>query len=491
MRKLQAADRWLTSGSGYALWLGLALALIAASVGALLGFAGVSLTAAVLLALATALWTLTSLEVGLWGVIAVITLLPFAALPVRIVFKPTFLDLALLTVVAVYALQWMSGRRRQITLTPAHAPIVAFMLLAVFSFVAGQANGPLTSNLLRHFAEMLLGIGFTFIVVDYLDGREKLERVIRVILLCGMLAAALGIGLYFLPEAISARALSALRVLDYPSGGVLRYIEDNPDNPQRAISTSVDPNVLGGLLAMIGGLLAPQLLTSTPALKSRWLTYLAFAVTLACLVLTFSRGAMAALAAAMAGIALARYRRMLWILAALAGVILFLPVTQEYVGHFVEGLQGQDLATQMRFGEYKDALILIQRYPLFGVGFAGAPEIDIYLGVSSAYLIMAEEMGLVGLAVFLLCMLTAFGWSYQRRKQVYQDRRLTPLWLGAHAGLTAALAIGVLDHYFFNLDFQPAGVMFWTFVGLCLAATRLAAGADQPDPPAEEVQLAS
>ena len=93
MRKLQAADRWLTSGSGYALWLGLALALIAASVGALLGFAGVSLTAAVLLALATALWTLTSLEVGLWGVIAVITLLPFAALPVRIVFKPTFLDL--------------------------------------------------------------------------------------------------------------------------------------------------------------------------------------------------------------------------------------------------------------------------------------------------------------------------------------------------------------------------------------------------------------
>jgi len=128
---------------------------------------------------------------------------------------------------------------------------------------------------------------------------------------------------------------------------------------------------------------------------------------------------------------------------------------------------------------------------VFGVGFAGAPEIDIYLGVSSAYLIMAEEMGLVGLAVFLLCMLTAFGWSYQRRKQVYQDRRLTPLWLGAHAGLTAALAIGVLDHYFFNLDFQPAGVMFWTFVGLCLAATRLAAGADQPDPPAEEVQLAS
>jgi hypothetical protein len=41
------------------------------------------------------------------------------------------------------------------------------------------------------------------------------------------------------------------------------------------------------------------------------------------------------------------------------------------VAHFVEGLQGQDLATQMRFGEFKDAFILIERHPL-GVGFAGA-----------------------------------------------------------------------------------------------------------------------
>jgi hypothetical protein len=32
----------------------------------------------------------------------------------------------------------------------------------------------------------------------------------------------------------------------------------------------------------------------------------------------------------------------------------------------------------------------------------------------------------------------------------------------------------VADHYFFNIDFQPSGAIFWIFVGLCLAATRLA-----------------
>ena len=237
----------------------------------------------------------------------------------------------------------------------------------------------------------------------------------------------------------------------------------------------MDPNVLGGLLAIIGGLLAPQLLARKPVLGPRWLALPAFGVVLACLVLTFSRGAIAALGLALVGLALfPRYRSMLLLIAAGAFVILVLPAMRSYVTHFVEGVQGQDLATQMRFGEYKDALILIGRYPWRGVGFSGAPEIDIYLGVSSAYLSLTEEMGLAGLAVFLLIMVIVFAWAFRTWRRAYRDEALTPLWLGAHAGLAAALVVGVVDHYFFNLDFQPAGTLFWIFVGLCLAATRLA-----------------
>ena len=82
-------------------------------------------------------------------------------------------------------------------------------------------------------------------------------------------------------------------------------------------------------------------------------------------------------------------------------LLFFLPQTQEYVARLIAGFAGQDLATQMRFGEYKDALILIRRYPLFGVGFTGVPDIDLYLGVSMVYLIIAQNMGLIGLACFL------------------------------------------------------------------------------------------
>jgi polysaccharide biosynthesis protein PslJ len=455
--------------------LGALIALCAVGLGALLGYAGVIITLAVLGALAAAVWALTSLEVGLWAVVAVIALLPFGALPFKVVVTPTFLDLAMLAAVAVYVFQWMTGRRRQITLTPAHAPLVLFLALAVFSFVAGMSNGPLTSNLLRHFVELLFNIAFVFVIVDYIASREKLDHLVLVIILCGTLAAIIGIVFYIMPETLSERLLSALRIFNYPSGGVLRYIEDNPDNAQRAIGTSVDPNVLGGLLALVGALMAPQLVARRPVLRWRWLTWGAFGLVVACLLLTYSRTALAALGVALAGIALARYRRLLWLIGLVALVIALLPATQTYVAHFLEGLQGQDLATQMRFGEYKDAFILIGRHPWLGVGFAGAGEIDVYLGVSSAYLIMAEEMGLVGLAGFGLVIAAVLGWSLVNRQTVYADEQLTPVWLGAHAGLAAALTVGLADHYFFNIDFQPSGAIFWIFLGLCLAATRLAA----------------
>lgn len=466
-------DLFQTTPCTYAIWLGVAVALIAVALGAALGLAGPLITVGALVGLAAALAVLSHLEIAIAAIIAIIMLLPFGSLPFKVVFTPTFLDLAMLAALLVYAMQWMTGQRRRLTLTPAHAPMLLFMALSIFSFVAGLPNGPLTSNLMRQFAEMLLSIAFAFVLVDTIDRQDRLERLVRIILLGGVVTALIGIALYVMPDDLSERALSSLRVFGYPSGGVLRYIEDNPDEAERAIATSVDPNALGGTLAMIGGLLAPQLLLRRTLLKHRALALLAFGLIVTCLVLTFSRGAMAALVAGLLLIAAARYRRMLLVLALGAVAIVALPATQEYVQRFIEGAQGEDLATQMRFGEYKDALILINRYPWLGVGFAGTPENDIYLGVSNAYLLIASTMGLIGLTAFGVVVLTVFGWAFARRRAVYRNEALTAIWLGLLAGLMAALTVGVFDHYFFNLAFQAAGTLFWMFVGLSLSATRL------------------
>jgi len=149
----------------------------------------------------------------------------------------------------------------------------------------------------------------------------------------------------------------------------------------------------------------------------------------------------------------------------------------------VEGLQAQDLATQMRLGEYKDAFLLIGRHPWIGVGFVGTPETSLYIGVSSVYLLMAEEMGLIGLAAFIIVIALFFrqvwrAWprmAAARGGGASQQARLQEaIVLGLVASIAGVLVGGILDHYFFNLDFPSSVSVFWLYLGLAMAAVRIA-----------------
>lgn len=459
-------------GQRFSLWLGLGLGVTAVLAGLILAFGGPLAAAALLIAGAAGVIVLRDVEIGFWGVIAVVCLLPFATLPVDIGLTPTFLDVAIGAVVGIWLLRIATGQQRRVVTAPITLPLVVFILAAIFSFIFGLANGPLTPTLLRKFAELLLSLGFVLVVIDYCRSWERLERLVKIIILAGAGASLMAIGLWLLPEDTANTFLNMLTRLGYPGGWVIRYIEENPELAERAIGTSVDPNVLGGLLLMIGALAGPQVVAKRP-LFPRWLAISLFGVIFIALVLTFSRGAMVGLVAGLGLVALARYRRLIPYMAVAGLLFLLLPVAQDYITRFVEGVQGADLATQMRFGEYQDALTLIQRYPVFGVGFAGTPDIDLYLGVANVYFTIAQLMGLVGLGIFLAVMATVFGYAFFNR-QVFKARpQLDPLWLGLHGALMGGLVAGIFDHYLFNLEFHHAVTAFWLLVGLAVAATRL------------------
>ena len=182
---------------------------------------------------------------------------------------------------------------------------------------------------------------------------------------------------------------------------------------------------------------------------------------------------MTALLAAMTFVAIIRYRRVFWVIAATILLISFLPLSQQYVSHFTDVIKGQDLATSMRFGEYKDALILINRYPAFGVGFGGTPDADIYLGVSSAYLLLSEQVGLIGFSSFTIVIATVFIWGIKHRLDALTNNGLASQWLGIYGALLATTIIGLFDHYYVNLEFQSSQTCFWVIVGLALAVTRI------------------
>ena len=443
-------------------------------VGAILGLLGGLYGSVALLGLIVAAVMLRSLMASLLAVIAIICLLPFAALPVDIGFAPTLLNLALGTLFFVWIARLVTHREGALRMDPPAVGVLAFAALAIVSFVAGLSHATLTANVARRFGEIILSILSFLLIINVVNTPSRLRLVIGALIVCGFIAALIGIVLYVLPKDISIRLLSTLRVVRYPAGPeVLRHIEDNPDAALRATSTSVDPNVLGGLLVIVTALTLPHLLVQRPILPRPIIVAMAVTMVL-CLVLTFSRSSLGGLMVAAALLGILRWRRLLWLGVAFLVVLVALPPARVYVSHLIQGLLIGDLATQMRVGEYRDAIRLISRYPWFGVGFAGTPDIDTYLGVSSVYLLIAQEMGLIGLCSFLLVLGVFVGRFLRAQRHDLANSDVEPLLYGCGVAVISAMMAGLLDHYLFNLSFPHASTLLWMLLGLGTVSIRLA-----------------
>jgi O-antigen ligase len=400
-------------------------------------------------------------------------LLPFAALPIDIGFSPTFLDLAIGAVFFVWIARVAAHKDREFLAFTPTLGVLAFVIMALFSFIAGLSHAPLTANVLRHMLEIELSILLFVLTINAIRTPGQLRVVVTVLILTGALAAAIGIILYVLPTQWTVRLLSVLGRVRYPIGSeVLRYIEDDPTRSLRATSTSVDPNVLGGALIFVTAIATAQFFDPRPVLTRGWLA-VAVALMGVCMILTFSRGSFFGLAVAFFFLALLRNPKLLWIGGAVLVAIYVLPFTQSYVAHFVRGLRGEDLATQMRFGEYKDALILISRYPWFGVGFSGTPDVDTYLGVSNVYLLIAENMGVIGLGTFLATLFTHLATGIRAVRASKTRDLVSATTVGLYLAVVGAMSGGLLDHYLFNLVFPHASSLLWLTMGLGSASLHM------------------
>lgn len=460
---------------GWSLVVSLVVACLVLGIGGglLLAFVSPLIILALMAALAVGLAMLRSTQIGLFVLVAVICLLPFGAIPFSLGFYPTFLDVALLAVFGVWLARVFARSQEGFITSPLDVPILTFIFLAVVAFIAGTSHAGITKDTVRHFVEIIIAISLFFVVINCVRQYRQLRQILVVIILAGFVASLIGVVLYFLPRPTTVRLLSLLRVFHYPSGwSVLWFIEDNPLLPMRATSTSAHPNVLGGLLILIVSLTIPQLFARRPLLSKMWVAPM-LAVMLICLLLTFSRGAFVAIGAIAVFLGAVRYRRLLVVVALATVIILLLPQTQEYIQHFRAGLLVQDRATAMRLGEYKDALALISRYPWFGVGFGGTPSIDLYIGVSNVYLLIAEEMGLIGLSAFLVIMGVFFTCAWRAWRRMEPDLDTEPLLLGLAGALLGAMVGGLADHYFFNLDFPHSVSIFWLYTGLAVVAIKV------------------
>lgn len=456
------------------------LVALALAIGGVLGVgiaaAGPLIVVAGLAGLALGAAMLVNTRIGLLAFVGAATLLPFGVLPVPLgPVKLTFVDVTLSVLLLVWLGRILVQPEEKLRTSGLEPLVLIFIGLAVVSFLIGTSYST-SAEAARLFLKFVNGVLLFFTTINCVRTRRQVELVVGALVLGAAASASIGIILYYLPADLAVRLLSALAPLNYPAGaGVLRYIAST--TTLRAISTSIDPNVFGAMLMLGGTLGLSQMLSPKPVVARRWL--LVLAAPILALLLSYSRGSWIAMLVAALAMATLRYRR-LWLIAVLAVAVVGLglvPGLDQYLGHLQSGIEFQDQAAAMRLGEYKDALNLIAQYPFFGVGFGSAPDVNQYVGVSSIYLLVAEQMGLIGLGAFLLTV-GAVLWRAFAALRRGGDPATQGLLLGVAAALVGAMTAGAFDHHFVNLQFPHLIALFWLLMGLTTVSVKLSGPAE-------------
>lgn len=455
----------------------LAVALLAVVAGAMAGagllWVGPIKTLALICVLGGGIAFLRSVWISFAALIAVACLLPYAVIPISTpAGTPALLELATFACVVIVAVVVLCDRTLGLPVGGAQAIWLGLIGVILFAFLLGVGRG-YTSQTLHDFGKFLLALscfGLVLILVRrMIDG----ALIVQLLLAGASFAGAIALILYAGGAGLTMRVLVRLVPYGYPGSRIVRYIEDDPVRPMRAVGTGVDPNSFGGLM-MVGFVLGAGQLFGRHPIMSRWLSGPAVGVCGMAMLLTYSRGAWVGAAAGLMVILIMRRRTWLPALGALGIGAIALGAGAGFVDRLWQGFTLQDPATKLRLQEYQNALDIIRRHPWFGVGFGSAGSIDLQSGVSSIYLTIAEQSGLIGLAVFLVAVGVMI-WIGLKAVFTMPAGAHADLVLTAFAALAAMLTVGLVDHYFFNIQFPHMATLFWIVAGLIVALTRLSA----------------
>ncbi len=362
--------------------------------------------------------------------------------------------------------------------------LVAFVCVSIAALVVGSGSTPLTPESVRRFAKLIASLLLFLVAANLMSTRQRLCRVVAALMAAGAVAGGLAALIWVLPAPTQLDLLTRLAPIGYPTADVLRYVpgaNDTYTTQLRAVGTAIDPNVLGGTVMLALLLTVVQWASPKPVLPRSVVVVFGLA-SLAGVLTSLSRASWLGLAAGVVLIGLLRYRRLLALAGGALVLAAVLPAGRDLVVRFVGGFSSADPATAFRFGEYSNALTIIQRYPLLGIGFGTSPDIDVTAGVSSVYLLVAEQSGLLGLAVFVCLLLATWLSGWRSLDRAHPDPELEGVLAGLLAAVTGALVAGLLDHYFANQAFPHAVALFWLYAAALVVAARFSARAAQEEP---------
>ncbi|MBI4355950.1 MAG: O-antigen ligase family protein [Candidatus Omnitrophica bacterium] len=277
---------------------------------------------------------------------------------------------------------------------------------------------------------------------------------------------------------VTVVALMAIR--DYAS------VANSSFEDSRVGGIAEHSNTLGAFFVYYMFLLLGFFLAYPSKLKAWWLL-IPFALCFRGIMVTFSRGAY--LACAVGALAACWFRsKILFVVAVAVGLFalanpVVLPAGIRYrLGQTVQGgeyaLQQDDLAQNLessaasRIVIWRGAWQMIREHPWRGVGYGAFPRFIPHYTVGrigemdahNSYLLIAAEMGLPTLAVFLLVLVMVWHytcWLYRHA----QDPALRAIALGFLAGLAGLVVANLFGS---RMDAQEVTGYFWVLCGLVM-----------------------
>lgn len=345
--------------------------------------------------------------------------------------------------------------------------LVALLVIALVSFAVAMMRGQPSDQVSPAITALIRLVSWLGVALAILDGIRTMSDLVTLVRRIGVftaLIAALGIAQFVTRSTL----LDVFRMLPgftlgeawvADRGGVARV-------PGTAIHALEYATVLNAALPLVIALAVTQGFRAR-SWAGRHLWWVAVVLIALAAILGVSRSATVGFAVACATMLPAlpgRYRLAVTagfvFLAAAAVVVvpgLYRTTLQLFVG------AGTDPSTQSRTGALERAPEFIGESPLVGVGFG--TFLPRYYIVDNQWVLIAVELGLVGLMVFLSLLLAAV-WSAvsSRKRSADADTRTLGYALAA-----AVVNVGVLFAFFDGMSFPMSAGMLIVLVSLCSA----------------------
>lgn len=340
-------------------------------------------------------------------------------------------------------------------------PSLLTCLIAVF-LICYIASTFMSYDMRKAIQTMLIFISFafmTFIISEVISSKKRLNTVINLVLLSGMIVSLYGIYQYFTGVHMDAAWIDTKTFSDISI---------------RVYSTFSNPNVLGEYLIVIASL-AIGMLWKSENVKLK-LFYLAqVCIAIICLFMTNSRGSMIGLFIAIGiFILIAEKRLIIFGIVAVLALPFILP--QSIWSRIISVISLSDSSSLYRISIYKASINMIRDFFVTGIGIGSFNLVYPIYSFNAAYAYHSHniflqifiEMGIVGFSVFIVIVFLYIQKLYYGVKNTTnKNRYIGAVILGGFVGF---LIQGFADYLWF--DYRII-LLFWMIVGLGIATVKL------------------